>query len=100
MKVVSNAIVRIISFIWHIWNILFTSWHNVKKGSRAIAPKENCTSTPKLTLSQTLTLIGVHFSSGAIVLLPANPKTNPDLDPNVNPNRGVIFLDGQWSGYL
>ena len=58
--------------------------------------EENCPPTPKLTLSQTLTL----FSSGAIVWLLPNPKTNPDLDPNPNPYRGAIFLRGQLSGYL
>ena len=69
-------------------------------GSRTIVPDENCPPTPKLTLSQTLTLTGGQFFSGAIVSLPPNPKTNPDLDPNPNPNRGAIFLEGQLSGYL
>ena len=55
--------------------------------------------TPKLTLSQTLTLTGGQFSLGAVVWLRTNPKTNPDLDPNPNPNRGAIFLGGQLSGY-
>ena len=27
------------------------------------------------------------------------PKTNPNLDPNPNPNRGAIFLEGQLAGY-
>ena len=71
-------------------------WLPLRNGSRAIALEENCPPTPKLTLSQTLTL----FSSGAIVWLLPNPKTNPDLDPNPNPYRGAIFLRGQLSGYL
>ena len=51
---------------------------------RKIAPPP----TPKLILSQTLTLTGGQFSSWGIVWLPPNPKTNSDLDPNPNPNRG------------
>ena len=47
---------------------------------------------PKLTLTQTLTLTRGQFSSGAIVWLPLNPKTNPNLDRNPNPNREAIFL--------
>ena len=39
-------------------------------------------------------LTGWQFSSGAIVWLPPNPKTNPHLDPNSNPNWGQIFLGG------
>ena len=62
--------------------------------SRTITPKENCPPTPKLTLSQTLTLTGGQFSLGAIVWLPPNPKTNPDLDSNPNSNRGAIYLGG------
>ena len=68
-------------------------------GSRTIAPVENCPSTAKLTLRQTITLTGGQFSSGAIVWLSPNPKTNPDPDPSPNPNRGAIFLGGQLSGY-
>ena len=56
-----------------------------KHGSRTIATKENCPPTPKLTLGQTLTLTGDQFSLGAIVWLPPNPKTNPNLDPNPQP---------------
>ena len=40
-----------------------------------------------------------QFSSDAIVWLILNHKTNPDLDPNYNPNQGAIFLRGQLSGY-
>ena len=69
-------------------------------GSRTIAPEENCPSTPKLTLSQTLTLTRGQFSSWAIVWLPPNPKTNPDLDPNPSPNQGGNFPRGQLAGYL
>ena len=41
-------------------------------GSRTIAAKENCLSTLKLTLflTQTLTLTGGQFSSGAMVRIP------------------------------
>ena len=56
--------------------------------------------TPKLTLTQTLTLNVGQFFSEAIVWLPPNPKTNPNLDRNHNPNRGTIFLGGQLSRYL
>ena len=71
----------------------------VEKGSTAIAPEENCLPIPKLTLSQTLTLtVGKNFSD-AIVCSPPNTKTNPDLDPNANPNQGAIFIVGQLSGY-
>ena len=52
---------------------------------RKIAPP-----TPKLTLTQSLTLTGGQFSSGAIVWLHPNPKTNPNLDPNPNPKRGAF----------
>ena len=64
-----------------------------------MAPEENCPPTPKPTLSQTLTLTGTQLFSGAIVWLLLNPKTNPDLDPNPNSNRGAILLGGQLSGY-
>ena len=40
-----------------------------------------------------------QFFSGAIVWLPPNPKTKPDLDPNPNPNLVGIFLGGQLSKY-
>ena len=50
---------------------------------------------PKLTLTQTLTLTRVQFSSGAIIWLPPpNPKTNPNLDQNPNPNWGAVLLGG------
>ena len=65
-----------------------------------MAPKENCLPTPKLTLTQPLTLTGGQFSSGALVWLHPNPKINSNLDPNPNPNRGAIFLGGQLSGYI
>ena len=63
-------------------------------GSRTIAPEENSFQTPKLTLSQTLTLTGGQLSSGAIVWFLHNPKTNPQLDPNPNPNQGAISSGG------
>ena len=70
-------------------------------GSRKIAPEKNCPLTPKLTLIQLLTLTGGQFSLGAIVCLPPNPKTNPNLEPNPNPSLGAIFIEGggQLSGY-
>ena len=78
----------------------FQQWFSQDiQGSRTIAPKENCPPTPKLTLSQTLTLTEGQSSSVAIVWLSPNPKTNPHLDPNPNPNRGAIFLGGQLSVY-
>ena len=63
-------------------------------GSRTIAPEKNMPSTPKLTLTQTLTLTREQFSSRTIVWLPLNPKTNPNVDPDPNPNRGSIFFGG------
>ena len=56
---------------------------------------DNCPPIPKLTLSQTLTLTGGQYSSGAISWLPSNPKIKPDLVPAPNPNRGVLFLGGE-----
>ena len=68
--------------MWHLWNILIGKWSisyfnqiltntnlNSFDGSRTIVPKENWPTTLKLilTLSQTLTLTGGQFSSGAIV---------------------------------
>ena len=61
-----------------------------KNGFLDNCPQRKLPSTPKLILSQTLTLNGGHVFSGAIVWLPSNPKTNPDLDPNPNPNQGEI----------
>ena len=63
-------------------------------GSMTIAPEESCPPTAKLNLNQILALTGEQFSLGAIFWLPPNPKTNPDLDPNPNPNWGAIFLRG------
>ena len=63
-------------------------------GSSTIAPP-----TPKLTLTQTVTLTRGQFSSGAIVWLPPNPNTSPNLDSNPNPKRGAIYLGGQLSEY-
>ena len=48
----------------------------------------------KFALSQTLTLTGEQFSSGTIIWLPLNPKTNPDLDPNHTPNQGQLSSQG------
>ena len=51
---------------------------------------ENCPPTPELTLTQTLTPNMGQFSSGGNCLFapPPNPKTNPSLDQNPNPNGG------------
>ena len=68
-------------------------------GSRRIAPEENCSPTQKLTLTKTPNPNQGEIFLGAIVWLPPNPKTYPNLDPNPNPNRGAIFLGGQLSGY-
>ena len=65
-------------------------------GSRTIAPKGNCTPTPKLTLPLTPTLTEEKYSSGAIVWLPSNSKANPKLDPNPNPNWGQISSGGNY----
>ena len=56
------------------------------RDSRTSAPEENCPLTPKLTETQTLTLTRGQFFSGAVVWLPRNPKTNPNLDQNPNSN--------------
>ena len=72
--------------------IFFRFWDNCPWGK--LPP------TPKLTLSQTLTLTRGQFSLGAIVWLSPNPKTNPDLDPIPNLNRWAVFLGGrELSGY-
>ena len=61
----------------------------IATGSRTIASEENCPPNSKLTL----TLTEGHFFSDAIVWLPSNPKTNPDLDPNPNSNRkGIVRI--------
>ena len=65
-----------------------------KNGFLDNCPQRKLPSTPKLILSQTLTLNGGHVFSGAIVWLPSNPKTNPDLDPNPNPNQGQFSSGG------
>ena len=44
--------------------------------------------TPKLIITQTLTLTGWQFSSATSVWLPPNSKVNPALDPNPNPYEG------------
>ena len=62
-------------------------------------PRGKLPLTPKLTLSQTLTPTGGQFSSGPIVWLPLNHKTNPNLDPNPNPKREAIFRGGKLFGY-
>ena len=78
---------------WRAINSLLnrTTYQN---GSRTIGPDENCPPTPKLTLTQTLTLTRGQFPLAAIVWLPPNPKINPNLDPNPNPNRGQFSLGG------
>ena len=54
-------------------------------------PRKIAPLTPKLTLTQPLTLTGGQLSKGAIVWLPPNPKTKPNLDPKPIPNRGQLF---------
>ena len=52
---------------------------------------ENCLPTPKLTLIQTPNPNqGTIFLKGNC-LIASNPKTNPTLGPNSNPNRGGNF---------
>ena len=63
----------------------------LEDGSRTIALEENCPATPKLTLTQTPTVTREQFTSGAIVWLSPNPKTNPNLDRYPNPNWGTKF---------
>ena len=106
-----NTVYTSLHFHLLFWKIIFSSLCgfcvfclfsvelNVIFGSRTIASKENCLPTPKLTLTQTLTLTRGHFCSVATVWLPPNPKTNPNLDRNPSPNRGQFSLVGQLSGY-
>ena len=54
-------------------------------GSSTIAPEENCPPTAKLILIKPLNLTRGQFSSKAIVWLPPNPKTKPNLDPKPQP---------------
>ena len=68
-------------------------------GSRTIASKENCPSTPKLTLTQPLTLTGDNFPQGHLSGCPPTLKVTPNLDPNPTPNREAIFLEGKLSRY-
>ena len=79
-----------------MWNVCFQTCKN--NDSRTIAPEENCSPTPKLTLTQLLALTRSQIFSGAIFWLPPNPKTNPNLDQN--PNRKWGGGGGvQLSGY-
>ena len=60
--------------------------------------------TPKLTLSQTLTLTGGQCFSSAIVWLPTPPATvkltlTLTQTPTLAGGRGAIFIGGQLSGY-
>ena len=55
-------------------------------------PPRKVAPTPKLTLTQTVTLTRGQFSSGGIIWLSSNPKTNHNLDPNSNPNRGGAIV--------
>ena len=64
-----------------------------------LPPRKIAPLTPKLTLTQPLTLTGGQLSKGAIVWLPPNPKTKPNLDPKPIPNRGATFLGEQLSRY-
>ena len=50
--------------------------------------------TPKLTLTQTLTLTRGQFSTMAIVWLPPTLKLTLTLTQTPIPNRGAIFLGG------
>ena len=55
-------------------------------------PQENFSPTPKLTLTQTLTLTGggaIFFGDNCLVA--PNSKTNPNLDSNTKPSRGQFF---------
>ena len=65
------------------------------RGSMTIATEENCPPTPKLAPNQTLTLTGEQFLLGAIVSLPHNPKTNPNLDQTPTLTGGQIS-SGEW----
>ena len=84
--------------LWPVRNIIGTAHITVlgQLPPRGIAP-----STPKLTLTQTVTLTSGQFFFGQLSgYLPPNLKTNLNLDPHPNPNWEVIFLAGQLSGYL
>ena len=78
------------SFSWFFIRVIFLGYMFLGVLGQ-LPPKKNCPPTAKLTLSQTLTLAGGQFSSEAMVWLLPNTKTNPDLDPNLNPNRGAII---------
>ena len=56
-----------------------------ENGSGTIAPEENCPPTPKLTLTltETATLTGGQFSSGAIVRIPSKIIV-PDVIKHAN----------------
>ena len=61
-----------------------------------LPPTKIAPPTPKLTLTQPLTLTGGQCSSETIVWLPPSRKTNPNRDPNPNPNRRAILLGGNF----
>ena len=76
----------------------------IRKVLGQLTPRQIAPPSPKVTLSQTLTLTGGWWGRGgffsvAIVWLSPNHKNNPALEPNPNPNQGIIFLGWQLSGY-
>ena len=92
---------------WNPHEQLFLKKSNMEgfNGSRTIAPPlptPNCPRgnlpplppTPKLTLTQTLTLTRGQFSTMAIVWLPPTLKLTLTLTQTPIPNRGAIFLGG------
>ena len=57
-------------------------------------PPRKIVPNPKTNPQPNLTLTEEQLFLRAIVWLPPKPKTNPDLDPNPNHNRGGQFSSG------
>ena len=69
-----------------------------KFSSRTIFHEENCQPTPKLTLSQTLTLTGGQIFSGAIVWLLPNLNLPKKKIPTLTAGQFSSGRGGQLSG--
>ena len=66
----------------------------LQEGSRAIAAEENCPPTPKLTLTQTLTLTRGQFYLGAIVWLSPTLKLTLTLTQTPTLTGGQFYSGG------
>ena len=81
----------LLRFVFYLWDVLVTYIYIECGGGGGLG---QLPPTPKLNLSHTLILTRGQFCLGTIIWLSPNPKTNPDLDRNPNPNQWAIFLGG------